>query len=186
MNASKTKTSHIITTGKKPPEKEHRLGPGGSADDQLKLDGFVDKLTQYADRNSDGQSAGDGGGGGGGWFKKPSQFNSALEEIKQRISGPRREDAYGSFLHDDVSKLGFELVEDEDEEEESEWAAFAEEPAEDRVEVVNLVFAPEAAEDSDGSPVKIFPASELEKLKVILVDTALFYLIFFQLSAKFL
>ena len=176
MNASKTKTSHIITTGKKPPEK----------DDQLKLDGFVDKLTQYADRNSDGQSAGDGSGGGGGWFKKPSQFNSALEEIKQRISGPRREDAYGSFLHDDVSKLGFELVEDEDEEEESEWAAFAEEPAEDRVEVVNLVFAPEAAEDSDGSPVKIFPASELEKLKVILVVTALFFSNLFSTFCKIL
>ena len=154
MNAAKTKTSHIIT-GKKPPEKEHRLGPD---DGQLKLDGFVDKLKQYAERN-----------GESGMFKKSSEVNSALEEIKQRISGPRHEDDYGSFFHDDVTELGFELVDDEDE---SEWAAF-EEP-EDRVEVVNLVFAPEAVEDGDGTPIKIFPASELEKLKVTLADTALF------------
>ena len=42
----------------------------------------------------------------------------------------------------------------------------------------------EAAEDSDGSPVKIFPASELEKLKVILVDTALFLFNLFSTFCK--
>ena len=50
-----------------------------------------------------------------------------------------------------------------------------EEEPEDRVEVVNLVFAPEAVEESDGTPIKIFPASELEKLKVTLADRALFF-----------
>lgn len=157
MNAAKTKTSHIITA-KKPPEKEHRRSAQGEQGDQLKLDGFVDKLKQYADRNS-------------GMFKKSSQVNTALEEIKQRISGPLStayEDDYGAFFNDDVTELGFELVVDE---EEPEWAAF-EEP-EDRVEVVNLVFAPEAVEDSDGTPIKIFPASELEKLKVTWAKKAL-------------
>ena len=164
MNAAKTKTSHIIT-GKKPPEKELRLGP--DTEGQLKLDGFVDKLKRYADRNGDGNEM----------FKTPSQLGTTLEEIKQRISGPlstAQRDDYGSFFHDDVTKLGFELVDDG---EESEWAAFDEEPEDkDRVEVVNLVFAPEAVEDGDGTPLKIFPASELEKLKVKLADTALFFL----------
>ena len=139
MNAAKTKTSHIITS-KKLPEQEQRLGPGG----QLKLSGFVDKLKQYAQRNSSSR-------------KKESQVSSALEEIKQRIKGPLSaayEDDYGGG------------------DEEDEWAAF-DEPADDgRVEVVNLVFAPEAVED--GTAIKIFPDSELEKLKVTVADRAPF------------
>lgn len=155
MNAAKTKTSHIIT-GKKPPEKEQRLanGPDDDDDGQRKLVGFVDKLKQYADRNS-GRIGG-----------QSSEVNSALEEIKQRISGPLSMDTVVELYEDDYGSFF-------DDEEEPEWAAF-EEP-EDRVEVVNLVFAPEAVEESDGTPIKIFPASELEKLKVTLADRALFF-----------
>ena len=156
MNAAKTKTSHIIT-GKKPPEKEQRLANGPDDDDddgQRKLVGFVDKLKQYADRNS-GRIGG-----------QSSEVNSALEEIKQRISGPLSMDTVVELYEDDYGSFF-------DDEEEPEWAAF-EEP-EDRVEVVNLVFAPEAVEESDGTPIKIFPASELEKLKVTLADRALFF-----------
>ena len=155
MNAAKTKTSHIIT-GKKPPEKEQRLanGPDDDDDGQRKLVGFVDKLKQYADRNS-GRIGG-----------QSSEVNSALEEIKQRISGPLSMDTVVELYEDDYGSFF-------DDEEEPEWAAFKE--PEDRVEVVNLVFAPEAVEESDGTPIKIFPASELEKLKVTLADRALFF-----------
>ena len=162
MNAAKTKTSHIIT-GKKPPEKEQRLanGPDDDDDGQRKLVGFVDKLKEYADRNSGG-----GIGGGSGGSVSGGMFNSALEDIKQRISGPLSMDTVVELYEDDYGSFF-------DDEEEPEWAAF-EEP-EDRVEVVNLVFAPEAVEESDGTPIKIFPASELEKLKVTLADRALFF-----------
>ena len=143
MNAAKTKTSHIITS-KKLPEQEQRLGPDG----QLKLYGFVDKLKQYArQRNSSSR-------------KKESQVSSALEEIKQRIKGP-----LAAAYEDDYGGGGGE---------EAEWAAFDEPTDDGRVEVVNLVFAPEAVEDGgDGTAIKIFPDSELEKLKVTVADRAL-------------